>query len=302
MDRLAAGGRGLPGGGPGLGLHPRPRLGPRDAASHLDGRAGRVGATAEYLASAHGEAEWSIFFAKDPSGKQGLVLPVRVGPVEPPGLLKTLVYVDLVGRDAASARTALLAAARGSRGKPPAELEFPGAPRKPAARVAEARRFPEEPMKPGSAEAGGIFISYRREQASGVAGRLYDRLVDRFGEAQVFIDVASIEPGVDFADVITRAVASCDVLLAVIGPGWLAASDDAGERRLDDPDDLVRLEVEAGLARDVRVIPVLVEGATMSRRKDLPEDLATLARRNAFVLRLELPRFDGQGRWLGQAA
>jgi len=90
----------------------------------------------------------------------------------------------------------------------------------------------------------------------------------------VFIDVASIEPGVDFAEVITRAVGSCDVLLAVIGPGWLTAPDEAGQRRLDDPDDLVRLEVEAALARDVRVIPVLVEDATMPRRKDLPEDLA----------------------------
>jgi hypothetical protein len=108
----------------------------------------------------------------------------------------------------------------------------------------------------------------------------------------VFIDVASIEPGVDFAEVTTRAVGSCDVLLAVIGPGWLTAPDEAGQRRLDDPDDLVRLEVEAALARDVRVIPVLVEDATMPRRKDLPEDLATLARRNAFILRHETFRAD----------
>jgi hypothetical protein len=158
--------------------------------------------------------------------------------------------------------------------------------------MAEAPRYPEEPAELEAAAPGRVFISYRREQASGVAGRLYDRLADQFGEAQIFMDVASIEPGVDFTEVITRAVASCEVLLAVIGPGWLTAPDDAGQRRLDDPDDLVRLEVEAALARNVRVIPVLVEGAAMPRARDLPEDLSTLARRNAFVLHHETFRAD----------
>jgi hypothetical protein len=245
-----------------------------------------------YLESAHGEAEWRVFYAEDPVGERGLLLPVRIEDVEPPGLLKTRIYVDLVDRDAASARAALLAAARGSRGKPPAELDFPGGQRQPVASAAQAPRFPEEPARFRSAVAGRIFISYRREQTSGLAGRLFDRLADRFDETRVFMDVDSIEPGVDFADVITRAVASCDVLLAVIGPGWLTASDEAGQRRLEDPDDLVRLEVEAALARDVRVIPVLVEGAVMPRRKDLPENLATLARRNAFILRHETFRAD----------
>jgi len=93
----------------------------------------------------------------------------------------------------------------------------------------EAPRYPEEPAKEAAAP-GRIFISYRREQASGVAGRLYERLADQFGETQVFMDVASIEAGVDFTEVITRAVASCEVLLAVIGPGWLTAPDEAGQR------------------------------------------------------------------------
>ena len=137
--------------------------------------------SAAYLNSPFAEAEWRAFYAQDPAGKRGLLLPVRVGEVDPPGLLKTRIYVDLVGRDAASARSALLAGARGARGKPTDEVVFPGARPEPVAKVAEARRFPEEPMKLRSAEAGGIFISYRREQASGVAGRLYDRLADRFG-------------------------------------------------------------------------------------------------------------------------
>ena len=121
------------------------------------------------------------------------------------------------------------------------------------------------------AEGGGIFVSYRRQESAHLAGRLYDRLTDRFGEGQVFIDVNAIEPGVDFAEEISRAVAACQVLLAVIGPDWLMAVDERGRRRLDNPDDLVRLEIEAALARHVRVIPILVEGAVMPGQEDLPE-------------------------------
>src|SRR5215470_16448008 len=142
------------------------------------------------------------------------------------------------------------------------------------------------------AEGGGVFVSYRRQETSHLAGRLYDRLADRFGEGQVFIDVDAIELGVDFAEEISRAVAACKVLLAVIGPTWLSATDEQGRRRLDDPDDIVRLEIEAALARDVRVIPILVEGAVMPGRRDLPESLAGLARRNALFIRHESFRAD----------
>ena len=142
------------------------------------------------------------------------------------------------------------------------------------------------------AEGGGIFVSYRRQESAHLAGRLYDRLASRFGEGQVFIDVDTIEPGVDFAEEIFRAVAACTVLLAIIGPDWLAAADERGDRRLDDPDDIVRLEIEAALARDVRVIPILVEGADMPERPDLPESLAGLARRNALHIRHDSFRSD----------
>jgi TIR domain len=142
------------------------------------------------------------------------------------------------------------------------------------------------------AGGGGIFISYRRQESKDFAGRMYDRLADRFGESQVFIDVDTIEPGVDFAEEIFRAVAACKVLLAVIGPAWLTATDGRGQRRLDDPDDIVRLEIGAALARDVRVIPILVEGAVMPARQDLPDSLASLARRNALLIRHDSFRSD----------
>jgi hypothetical protein len=142
------------------------------------------------------------------------------------------------------------------------------------------------------ADGGGIFVSYRRQETSHLAGRLHDRLADSFGEDQVFIDVDTIELGVDFAEEIFGAVAACRVLLAIIGPTWLIATDGRGRRRLDDPDDIVRLEVEAALARGVRVIPILVEGATMPARQDLPDSLAGLARRNALTIRHESFRHD----------
>jgi hypothetical protein len=133
------------------------------------------------------------------------------------------------------------------------------------------------------AESGRIFISYRREETAYSAGWLFDRLGDRFG-GQIFKDVDSIEPGDDWVEVITTVVASCDVLLALIGDRWLTVTDEDGRRRLDDPDDFVRLEIEAALTRNVRVIPILVEGARMPRDTELPPSLAKLARRQALVL------------------
>jgi fructose-specific phosphotransferase system component IIB len=138
----------------------------------------------------------------------------------------------------------------------------------------------------------GVFISYRRQESSGLAGRLYERLAARLGDDQVFMDVDTIDPGVDFTEVITQAVSTCQVLLAVIGPHWASATDQDGQRRLEDPDDIVRLEIAAALERDIRVIPILVEGAEMPRPQQLPDDLVRLARRNAVNLRHEGFRAD----------
>jgi hypothetical protein len=152
----------------------------------------------------------------------------------------------------------------------------------------------ENGMTVSETDGRGIFLSYRRQESSHVAGRLYDRLADRFGTSQVFMDVAAIEPGVDFAQAINRALSTCQVLLAVIGRQWLTATDEWGRRRLDDPHDIVRLEIETALAREVRVIPILVEDATMPRWHDLPESLVGLARRNAFIVRHESFRSDAE--------
>src|SRR6185436_1527964 len=128
-----------------------------------------------------------------------------------------------------------------------------------------------------------IFLSYRRTDAAGHAGRLYDRLVERFGENSVFKDLDSMEPGADFGEVIEATVARCDALIAVIGRDWLAP-DEEGLRRLDAPDDWVRLEIGNALKRNVRVIPVLVESARMPSPEDLPADVQARTRRHAVEL------------------
>jgi hypothetical protein len=129
-----------------------------------------------------------------------------------------------------------------------------------------------------------IFISYRRDETDFPASWLYDRLAVHFGHDKIFKDVDSIEPGDDFGEVIARAVGSCDVLLALIGEYWVSITDSDGKPRLDDPDDFVRLEIEAALQRGVRVIPILVGDAAMPRADQLPETLRKLARRQALEL------------------
>jgi formylglycine-generating enzyme required for sulfatase activity len=129
-----------------------------------------------------------------------------------------------------------------------------------------------------------IFISYRRDDSGGWAGRLYDRLSQHFGRDNVFMDITAIEPGLDFVEVIQEAVASCDILIAVIGRQWLTVTDASGQRRLNNPEDFVRLEVGAALGRNIRVIPALVQNASMPRSTDLPESLQKMARRNALEI------------------
>src|ERR1700735_1498522 len=108
-----------------------------------------------------------------------------------------------------------------------------------------------------------IFISYRRDDTEGEAGRLFDDLVRAYGDNSVFMDVAGINPGIDFRKAIDDNVASCGVLLAMIGPTWTTIKSSSGDRRLDDANDFVRLEIASALARDVAVIPVLVHSARM---------------------------------------
>jgi glycerophosphoryl diester phosphodiesterase len=140
-------------------------------------------------------------------------------------------------------------------------------------------------MTDSASEATGrIFISYRRQDSAYPAGWLYDRLAERFGPDQIFKDVDSIELGDDFVETITNAVGSCDILLTLIGQDWLDIAGSDGSRRLDDPDDFVRLEIEAALQREVLLIPILVEGALMPRADQLPPSIAPLVRRQALEL------------------
>jgi outer membrane protein assembly factor BamD (BamD/ComL family) len=128
---------------------------------------------------------------------------------------------------------------------------------------------------------GRIFISYRRQETAWPARQLYDVLVEHFPAEQVFKDVDNIDPGEDFVERITAAVGLCDVLLALIGPQWLTMADENGQRRLDNPEDYVRLEIETALTRKIRVIPILVDEARIPRANELPGTLAPLVRRNA---------------------
>jgi hypothetical protein len=135
-----------------------------------------------------------------------------------------------------------------------------------------------------TSESQKVFICYRREETAAHAGRLYDAMVARFGESNVFMDV-DIAPGVDFVERITQVVSGCLVLIVVMGPRWATVEDEDGQPRLSDTDDFVRLEVETALRRpDVTPIPVLVSGARMPKREALPEPLQPLTRRNALDL------------------
>ena len=133
--------------------------------------------------------------------------------------------------------------------------------------------------------AGKIFINYRRDDAIGTAGRLHDRLAQKFGRDNLFMDVDHIPVGADFVEYLHSQVAACDVFLAVIGPNWLNAKDERGRRRFDNPDDFVTIEIAAALARNIRVIPVLVDGARTPKADRLPDPVKPLVRRNAVEVR-----------------
>jgi formylglycine-generating enzyme required for sulfatase activity len=127
--------------------------------------------------------------------------------------------------------------------------------------------------------ADRIFISYRRSGSPKDANMIFDHLVKVFGAERVFMDVDGIDPGDDFVEVIERQLDTCTVLLALIGPDWLHAADERGQRKLDDDEDFVRVEIRTALDRKMRVIPLLLDGAGMPRKPDLPVDLHPLTRK-----------------------
>jgi len=132
--------------------------------------------------------------------------------------------------------------------------------------------------------AQGIFVSYRRDDARQAAGRLADNLAEQFGSERIFRDVETIELGVDFTKALHQALNSCVVMLVLIGRNWLDIRAADGTRRLDDAKDWIRQEIVSALQRDIRVVPVLVDGAALPDEKDLPADLQPLVRRQALEL------------------
>ena len=149
---------------------------------------------------------------------------------------------------------------------------------------AERARAPERKPEPKRVATNSIFISYRRQDSADVTGRIYDRLIQRFDREQVFKDVDSIPLGVDFRAHLGDVVGRCNLLLAIIGPQWLNVGGPNG-RRLDDAGDFVRIEIEAALARNIPVIPLLVGGAELPSERELPPSLAAITFRNGIAVR-----------------
>jgi hypothetical protein len=139
---------------------------------------------------------------------------------------------------------------------------------------------------------GNVFVNYRRQTDSGIAGRIYDSLTQALPGESIFMDVDKLNPGDDFEDALEKTLAECAVFLAIIGPQWATTVSPNGQRRLDDPDDFVRKELRTALAKQVRVIPVLVGGAVMPDAGVLPLELKALAKHQAMEIRHERFRAD----------
>jgi hypothetical protein len=144
-------------------------------------------------------------------------------------------------------------------------------------------RSPRAAAPAAAADSPSILISYRRADSGDVAGRIYDRLVAYFSRETVFKDVDSIPLGVNFRKHLTDSVGACQVLLAVIGRNWIESG--GSERRLDDPRDFVRIEIETALERRIPIVPLLVQGAAMPNEEDLPPSLQPLTYYNAISIR-----------------
>ena len=140
--------------------------------------------------------------------------------------------------------------------------------------------------------AGGIFLCYRRRDDGYATGCLYDRLLEAFPSEQLFMDVDSVPLGDDFVRLVDEKLTQCDVLLAVIGRDWVNIQDENGRRRLENPDDYVRIEIESALKQNKRVIPVLVHDARVPRSDELPDAIRPLTRRQAIPVTAERFRAD----------
>lgn len=162
------------------------------------------------------------------------------------------------------------------------------------------REIDRRPARPAKRVRRTLFLSYRREDSRTITGRIRDRLTGHFGNGAVFRDVDSIPAGMDFREKIRETIDEADVLVAIVGPRWLEVRNPQGERRLDQAEDFVRLEIESAMAQLIPVMPVLVDNASMPRADQLPESIAQFAYRNALPIPQE-PYFDaGMSRLIEQ--
>ncbi len=132
-----------------------------------------------------------------------------------------------------------------------------------------------------------VFISYRRDDSRSITDRIYSSLSGEWGRANIFRDTDSIMPGADFRTALREAISSADVVLLVIGPRWLEMTDESGRRRIDNPDDYVRLEITLAFELEKQVIPILVDQTRIPAPSELPGAIRELSFRNAIVLRSE---------------
>lgn len=139
---------------------------------------------------------------------------------------------------------------------------------------------------------GSVFISYRRDDSADVTGRIHERLLQRFARDVVFKDVDSIPLGIDFRQHLEGALGQCRVLIAVINDQWIERGIATGKRRIDDPRDQLRIELEVALRRNIPVVPVLVRKASVPSEEELPSSLKSLAYRNGIQVRPD-PDFNG---------
>ena len=144
--------------------------------------------------------------------------------------------------------------------------------------------FNKPPTPSADLSTRTLFLCYRREDTQDAAGRLHDRLVDAYGSDHVFMDIDSVPLGMDFVNHVTEQISSCSGVIVMVGRHWLTVTDTRGRRRLDLDDDLVRAEIAAALERNIPVIPVLVQDATVPAADDLPPNIKPLSRRNGINL------------------
>ena len=171
-------------------------------------------------------------------------------------------------------------------------IEFEGSPEELQKLIASLEFVGPAKEKGKLTKSPRIFISYRRADSMDVTGRIYDRLREQFGKSAIFKDVDSIPPGVDFREHLEKAVGKCRIFLVVIGDQWLEAKDAKRRNRLQDPDDFVRIEIEAALKRNIPIIPLLVRGASIPAEAKLPPSLRKLVYRNGISIRSD-PDFHG---------